>query len=170
VDYAKSQVNGHNAYYYFYKGNIASMVIPGRYNTTRAKTAIAFYSKAIKVNPYFSEAYRNRGRIYRDLNMNTNALADFTKAIKFASSNVGLYFDRGKTYYKLMDYDKAINDFKISLSVFDRPDECFWIAKAELKLGMKTQARDYYLKAVTQRPQNGTDSTYVDLRHALGIK
>ena len=57
------------------------------YNQQKYSLAIKEYSKAIRLNPNFAEAYNNRGMAYNALGGNKyNAQADFDRA-KFLSEN-----------------------------------------------------------------------------------
>jgi TonB family protein len=60
--------------------------------------AIANYSKAIKLNPTFSEAYYFRGLLYADLGKDEEAVADFTKA-----------FELNPGYYNASAHKKKLN-------------------------------------------------------------
>ncbi len=47
--------------------------------------ALPDFSKAIELNQYFTEAYFNRGKVYQELGMKTEAIADFEKFISLSN-------------------------------------------------------------------------------------
>lgn len=98
--------------------------------------AIADYSKAIKLNPFFVNAYLYRGRafyedqgtdghvaIFLDPSLNSGnygkAIADFTAAIELDPQNSQAYFQRGIVHYRLKKYDQAITDFEQAIALDD---------------------------------------------------
>jgi tetratricopeptide (TPR) repeat protein len=74
------------------------------------KGAIADYTKALKYNSKFVEAYQNRGVAKLKLNDLKGALADFSKAIELDSMNSDSYTGRANVNYKLMNYQATIDD------------------------------------------------------------
>jgi HEAT repeat protein/Tfp pilus assembly protein PilF len=74
--------------------------------------AVAFYTKAIEIDPRYADAYRRRGLIHRARGSHDYALADFTKAIEVDDERAGAYYySRGATYMNKGDYDAAVADF-----------------------------------------------------------
>jgi tetratricopeptide (TPR) repeat protein len=75
-----------------------------------ADSAIANYTKAIKVNPKFSKAYNNRGIAYLWKKHFYLALQDFSKAIELDPKNGKAYNNRAIVYSYLGENDKARQD------------------------------------------------------------
>lgn len=67
-DKCYSQAKKHNADYYFQQANIKYQVPPERCTDRLVRQCIGLYAKAIELDPKFSQAYRNGGRLYGDLN------------------------------------------------------------------------------------------------------
>lgn len=59
--------------------------------------AIADFTKAIKINPNYFEAYYHRAMSFYFLNQYNNAIADFTRAIKINDKYAEAYYYRGLT-------------------------------------------------------------------------
>jgi len=79
--------------------------------------ALADYSKAIEIDPAYSDAYSNRGIIYGTRGQYNKAIADFTKAIEFAPDDSFSIWNRGITYSILQQWDKAITDYTRSIEI-----------------------------------------------------
>lgn len=72
--------------------------------------AIIDFSKAIKINPNFAEAYNNRGLAkYKKGNIK-GAILDFNKGISLQEPNADVFFYRGRALYMKDDFDNAIRD------------------------------------------------------------
>ena len=87
------------------------------------KMAIEYFSKVIKMNPNFSEAYVNRGTAYSriknpDANSSfydeqiNNAISDFDKAIKIDPKNGYAYYNRAVAKYIKGDSNESLLDIK----------------------------------------------------------
>ncbi|MDR3666561.1 MAG: tetratricopeptide repeat protein [Ignavibacteriaceae bacterium] len=74
------------------------------------KNALIHFSKAIELNPSYSDAYCNRALVKDKLNDYKGALQDYDISIKLNFSNTEAYFGRVKAKYYLGDYKGAIND------------------------------------------------------------
>lgn len=75
-------------------------------------TAISFYTKAISLDPDFTEMYIvSRGIAYSELGKHREAVSDFTEAIKRNPTDAEAYTSRGIVYAKLEATEKAIADF-----------------------------------------------------------
>lgn len=72
--------------------------------------ALAEYSRAIEINPNYTEAYIDRGYIYDDLQEYDRAIEDNTDAIRIDPHNVTAYVNRSFVYYHIGDYENAIVD------------------------------------------------------------
>jgi len=89
-----------------------------------ADSAIANYSKAIKINPKFAKAYNNRGIAYVWKKQYDLAIADFNKAIELDPKNGKAYNNRAIVYSYQGETDKARQDLHKaqSLGVAVNPD------------------------------------------------
>lgn len=78
--------------------------------------AIEAYTKAIRANANFSEAYNNRGVLYQRLKQKELALADYNEAIRAnprnkqaLSNRAGVFADSGQRQQAIADYRKALD-------------------------------------------------------------
>lgn len=67
------------------------------------------------MNPYYVDAYYDRGTFYAKTGQYQSAIDDFNKAIYLRPDYVNVYNNRGIVLHKLGLYEKAINDFNESL-------------------------------------------------------
>lgn len=85
--------------------------------------AIEYFSKIIKMNPNFSEAYVNRGTAYSRIKnpdaailfydeQTNNAISDFDKAIEIDPKNGYAYYNRAVAKYIKGDSSESLLDIK----------------------------------------------------------
>jgi tetratricopeptide (TPR) repeat protein len=75
------------------------------------KQAIEDYSRAIELNPDYTEAFNNRGTAYYELGNYRQAIEDYDRLIGFKPGYGDAYLNRGVAYAHLGDYRQAIEDF-----------------------------------------------------------
>ena len=76
------------------------------------QSAIDDYTKAVELNPEYSEAYYHRGsHYYSYLKDNRKALRDFNRAIKLDDSEPEYFSSRGICYYDMNNLALAMKDF-----------------------------------------------------------
>jgi tetratricopeptide (TPR) repeat protein len=73
--------------------------------------AIENYTKAIELNPNYSEAYVNRGDTKTKIQDYQGAIADFSKAIELNPKNSDAYYNRGVSNSKLNQKESACLDW-----------------------------------------------------------
>ena len=73
--------------------------------------AIGEYTRAIGVNPNYTNAYFKRGYSYGELDQHQNAINDYTKVIQLDPDYSNAYANRGLSYDGLGQYQTAINDY-----------------------------------------------------------
>jgi len=72
--------------------------------------AISAFTRAIRIDPMYAEAYYNRGNVYSYMGQFEKAVSDFTKAIQIDPHYRMAYYNRAITYYLNKKYDKAWDD------------------------------------------------------------
>jgi tetratricopeptide (TPR) repeat protein len=72
---------------------------PGEEN--ELEMAIAFYSKAIELDPGFAEAFNNRGTAYEKLRRYADALKDYERAVDIKPDYAIAWFNKGQYYLGL---------------------------------------------------------------------
>jgi len=79
------------------------------------KEAIKDYTKAIKLNPQYANAYNNRGVTHANLKYTDKkqkeAIDDFTKSIKLNPQYAIAFRNRGNVKFSLAKYNEAIKDY-----------------------------------------------------------
>ena len=88
---------------YFYSGVKAQQ--RGQYSE-----AIQDFTKAIKREEDYAEAYHARGLAYDRKGEYDQAIQDLTKAIELKEDYAEAYYDRGSAYHSKGEYDQAIQD------------------------------------------------------------
>ena len=78
--------------------------------------AIAYYTKAIQLEPKIAGVYVNRGAAYESIGNLGLALQDFNTALDLDPSSQG-HYNRGNIYFKKGDYDRAISDYTKALDL-----------------------------------------------------
>lgn len=90
-----------------------------RTNRGDLPTALAEYQKAIKMYPYFIEAYNNMGELYSLMGNSDMAISTYTRALGI-EKNYKILLNLGVEYYNSGNYERALTYFLDSLS--GRPD------------------------------------------------
>jgi tetratricopeptide (TPR) repeat protein len=80
-------------------------------NTNDLDERIAWYTKAIALDPGYVWAYNNRGNAYVKKREYDRAIEDFDRAIQFKPDYAMAYNNRGLAYDDKKDYDRAIQDY-----------------------------------------------------------
>jgi len=79
--------------------------------------AIADYSRAIKLNPNYTEAYNNRGNLKGAKEDHDGAIADLSRAIELDPKHTISYNNRGVQKEEKHDWDGAIADFNHAIEL-----------------------------------------------------
>ena len=85
------------------------------------KKASEQYTKAIKIDPDFFQAYKNRGVVYLNLGQFELAIKDYDEFIKLVPEDAGAYWNRGVAYKGLGNDIKAEQNFKKSIELGYKP-------------------------------------------------
>ena len=81
-------------------------------NTGEYHKAIAAFTRAIELDPNFTDAYISRGWVYIELEQYEQAVVDYTKAIELDPSLADAYINRSGAYIELGQYEQAIVDYE----------------------------------------------------------
>ena len=117
------------------------------------KEAIKEYTKAIRLNPEFAEAYFNRGIAKVKLHRSKEAIYDFDEVIRLKPDYASAYFERGveKTFVNRLE--EGINDLDEAIRL--KPDYAkayFYRGMAKAKLNSFEEAIKDYDKAIRFKP------------------
>ncbi len=147
----------------------------------KIEEAIYHYNEAIRLNPFYADAYNNRGVVYVEMGQYKKALEDFNKSIQCYANAInnknkvsfsigpseevisvrinsllaGAYNNRGITYFNLGDYMNAINDFNISIRLKDDNFKAYYNrGRSFSKINKFQNAIDDYDKSISLQPKN----------------
>ncbi len=111
-----SQTYNRSARELFYKGNdkVAGKDFRG---------AIEDYSRAIKLDSGFKQAYENRGVAKFRLGDNKGAIEDYTSALKIDPADYNTLARRGVSEFDIKDYTRTIEDITKAI---DGPKKNIW--------------------------------------------
>ena len=116
--------------------------------------AITFLNSYLDRNPYCEVAWYYLGKQYIIKDNLTEALRCFDFAIISDETFTGAYFEKAKVLEKLENFQKAIENYKITLTLDDAsPLVYLHIGRCFEKMNEDETAEQYYLKAVHEDPQ-----------------
>ena len=165
VNIAMAQMNSLTADDYYLRG-VDSL-------TKQENTgALAYFDKAIALNPDFYVAYDARGNTRFELGDKAGAIADYGKAIALNPDSSGAYYYRGMALSELGDRVGAIADYdKVIALKPDNADAYYNRGFARYKLGNKAGALTDYGKVIALNPDDA-DAYYNrgNIRSELGDK
>lgn len=98
-------------YYYFINLADENMDL-GNY-----KLAIGFFSKAIAINPFYSDAFFGRGCAKQMLKEYVGDFDDFSTTLRLNPFFTDAYINRGVAQYSIKDYAEAIQDFNEAIKL-----------------------------------------------------
>jgi tetratricopeptide (TPR) repeat protein len=81
------------------------------------EAAIADYTRAIAIDPGYSDAWYYRGQVKSVLGRYNGAIADFSRVIALEPKSPFAYYSRGMAKLKLKRYTSAIPDFDRSIAI-----------------------------------------------------
>jgi protein O-mannosyl-transferase len=80
-------------------------------------TAIAYYDKAIAMDPAYYKAYENRGYIFEKRGQLDKAIDDYNRAIAMKPTRYRPYYNRGFVFWKMGQFDMALADYDKALAL-----------------------------------------------------
>lgn len=80
------------------------------YNEQKFAEAIVAYTRAIELNPYYADAYSNRGTAKDNLGQYKEAIADYDEAIRLQPDYAIAYSNRGYSKDRLGFHEEALKD------------------------------------------------------------
>jgi serine/threonine protein kinase len=118
-----------------------------------SKGAIEDFSKAIELQPNYTEAYLYRGLAKFDLDDNKGAIEDFSQAIKLKPNTLTAYAYRGSAWSRLDSNENAKQDWKQAIQI--QPDNALSynsLGNARSNLGDNKAAIKEYDQAIALDP------------------
>jgi tetratricopeptide (TPR) repeat protein len=116
--------------------------------------AIADYTQAIKLNPNFAPAYKDRGTAYSFSGDYDKALADFNQALRLNPNDPTVYQGRGNIYSFQGDDTRALADYNRSINV--SPNEDAYVSRGLMyaRMGDFNRAIADYTHAISLNPNS----------------
>lgn len=126
-----------------------------KYNLRDLVGAESDFSRAIELNPVYTQAYWNRAMTRSQLGMYEGALDDYDEALDLRPDYVEVYYGRAVTYLVSEQFDKAIEDFNYYLRKEPHAANGY-INRAVAYLGMKdtVSALADFGRAIELNPYN----------------
>lgn len=119
-----------------------------------SRGAIQDFNKALKIKPDYDFAYYNRAKVYEELNLLNEAIADINKAIEL-NNNSDYYLSRALIYKSLKKTEESLRDFNKAIEL--NPKNGF----AYINRG--------YLKREQLNDKNGAEKD-IKMAEKLGVK
>ena len=146
--------------------------------------ARADFQAALKLNPEFTRAYRNLGKVERDCGRIAPAIEALTRAIELSPNKSDAYVVRGNLYQRAGSHDKALADAEKALSLEKNVSAYINLSAALDALGRYEEsltasgqalalspdnAEAWYNRGNTFRVISKTDSALVCFNRAIAI-
>ena len=93
-------------------------------NLRNYEQAIEYFTKAIKIDPKYIDAYHWRGITYNDLKKYDEAINDFNNTIKLSPEHAEAYKYKGDIYFDLEKYEEAIHNYDKAIKI--NPKKALW--------------------------------------------
>ena len=125
-----------------------------KYHSKRYKEALGDFSKSIKKDTKFFDAYIMKGQCYERMDENKKALKEYSKILKLNPKYVDAYIRRGQLYKKLLETDNAIADFSEALDIKSDPFVRMYRAESYIIIKEWDKAMDDFNKVLKKQPNN----------------
>ena len=106
------------------------------------EAAIYANTQALRLNPYYVEAYNNRGNAERALGQHQAALADYDKAIRLNPDFAAAYYHRGLANLELHQMDEARQDLEKAFALAQKAGDEALAAKVSSRLRDLDEPKD----------------------------
>ena len=111
--------------------------------------AIHAYNQAIRLDPQYAAAYRNRGLVYFELGEPKRALEDYTEAIRLNAQDADAYLFRGRAYAELNQLLKAVADYDQVIRLNPQFALAYYArGSAYRQLGQRERAREDWNRGI----------------------
>ncbi len=125
------------------------------YKIEEYDNALNHYSVYLKNNPNDSNAYNNRGIIWKNKEEYDKAIEDYTKAIALDNEDIMYYNNRAEAYFANKNYKEAVNDYNKVLELDPEYEiDYFKLADAEDEIEEYDNALVHYSIYIKDNPNN----------------
>ncbi len=130
IDYQKDQliIGERTEVYATEKGSAIDYFLNGnnKFKLGDLQSAIQDFSKAIELNPFYSEAFNNRGAVKESLGRHIEAIKDYNLAIEIGPEFSMFFFNRAISMNKIGNFLGAIQDFNKAIEIDSTNCESFY--------------------------------------------
>lgn len=121
--------------------------------SNQEKKALAYFNRAIELNPLDAKAYCGRGEAQTWFNESVKALADFNKAIALKPDLEKAFVNRAHLYSGMNKNAQALADFEKAISLSPSDDDAMgYRAKLLDVMGRHKEAVQAYSKIIELKP------------------
>jgi len=122
-----------------------------------------YLTKAITLDPNFTEAYMGRAEAHISLGNSEAAFADFSKAIQLDPTYAEIYFKRGKILAGLEQNEKAFGDFNKAIQLKPNYAEVYFErGKIYFSLSAYKKASEDFNRALSIDPNHTKANFYLN--------
>ena len=122
--------------------------------------SLSFFSRAISLLPTYSEAFLNRGHVFKKLGKIEEAIKDYGIAISIAPETAIYYESRANLLKESSRFDEALNDYNQAVLLDNQNPELYFNRGNILReLNLKSDALKSFDIAISIRP-NYEDAIY----------
>ena len=115
--------------------------------------AMEDFTKAIRINPEYAEAYYGRGVVYGVKELYDEAIEDYTKAIELNPKLAVAYYKRGFAYGDKGLSDEAIEDYTKAIQINPKYAEAYYNRGCAYdQKGLNDKAIEDYTRAIELNP------------------
>jgi tetratricopeptide (TPR) repeat protein len=109
--------------------------------------------KALEIDPYYAEAWYNKGLVYYKMKKYNEALECYNKALEIDPYYAEAWNNKGNVYYKMKEYNEALECYNKALEI-NSFDAGAWNNKGNVYYKMKkyNEALECYEEAIKLNP------------------
>ena len=124
-----------------------------KYDSKLYPDAIAEYTKALEINPDYTEALTWRGHANYALAKYEDAIADYNRSIKLKPDDAQVFYYRGYAKYSLKKEDDAVEDFTEAIKLNAQDANSYYMrGESYYTLDMFSEAEADYTRTIELQP------------------
>lgn len=157
-----------------------------QFGTGNYQQAIAYFDKAIQLQPRYAEAYNDRGLAYSKLGQHQEAIQDFNQVIQIKPNDPKAYNNRGQEYGNTGQQNRAFDDYSKAIAIDPKYADAYanrgevYSARGEDEKAVQDydqavknnpkHTKAYYGRAQSNNKLNRFEQAIVDFNKVIQIK